>query len=253
MYINSVLEQFAILPILNISYDFIDFSITNETILLDLVILILYMFFWYSTDDTGNYYMQPNRFQLVIEALIKFATSIIANNMDLKIAENYFSLIFCIFFFILTINFLGLIPYSFTVTSHFIVTFGFSIYLFFGIIFITIRKHGINALELFLPSGTPLLVAFILVPIEIISYIFKPISLSIRLFANMMAGHTLLKVIAFFSFCLLDFSGILWAGHLMPLLVLIPLFFLEIAVAFIQALVFIILISMYLAEATNLH
>jgi len=253
MFINSVLEQFAILPLVNLKLDYIDISITNQTILLDLVILFLYMTFWYTADSNGHFYMQPSRVQLVIELLFKFVVGVMTNNMDLKTAERFFPFVISIFFFILTINFLGLVPYSFTVTSHFVVTFAFSLYLFIGIIILTVRKHGVHALELFLPAGTPMLVAFLLVPVEIISYVFKPISLSIRLFANMMAGHTLLKVIAFFSFCLLDFSGVLGASHLAPLLLLAPLMLLETAVAFIQALVFVILVSMYLNEAAKLH
>jgi len=253
MLINSVLEQFAILPLVDLRFNFIDISITNQTILLDLVILFLYMTFWYTADSNGHLYMQPSRVQFVIELVFKFVVSVMTNNMDVKTAERFFPFITCIFFFIVMINFLGLVPYSFTVTSHFIVTFGFSVYLFIGIIILTVRKHGIHSLELFLPAGTPILLAFVLVPVEIISYVFKPISLSIRLFANMMAGHTLLKVIAFFSFCLLDFSGVLGAGHLAPLLLLAPLMFLETAVAFIQALVFIILLSIYLNEAAKLH
>jgi len=253
MYINSVLEQFAILPLINLKFNSIDLSITNQTILLDLVIVILYMTFWYTADEKGHFYMQPTRLQLLIELVFKFVVSVMVNNMDVKTAERFYPFVICVFFFIVMINFLGLVPYSFTVTSHFVVTFGFSVYLFVGIIITTVRKHGIHSLELFLPAGTPILLAFVLVPVEIISYVFKPISLSIRLFANMMAGHTLLKVIAFFSFCLLDFSGLLALGHLAPLLLLAPLMFLETAVAFIQALVFIILLSIYLNEAAKLH
>jgi ATP synthase subunit 6 len=125
--------------------------------------------------------------------------------------------------------------------------------LFLGIVYFTIKKHKLSFFELFLPSGTPVVLALILVPVEIISYIFKPISLSIRLFANMMAGHTLLKVISWFAFALMQFNGALFFLHTIPLVLLIPLFMLEFAVALIQALVFSILISIYINEATKLH
>ena len=114
-------------------------------------------------------------------------------------------------------------------------------------------SHGVHFFELFLPGGTPVLLALILVPVEVISYIFKPISLSIRLFANMMAGHTLLKVISWFAFALMNYSGALFVLHMVPLVLLVPLFALEFAVALIQALVFSILISIYLNEAVKLH
>lgn len=253
MIIYSVLEQFAILPLINLKFEHVDISITNQTIFLDIVVIVMYMLFCYTADSKGHFFFKPSFMQLVIELLFKFATAVIANNMELKTAERFLPLVISVFFFILLLNLIGLIPYSFTVTSHFVVTFGFSLFLFLGVIIITIRKHKLFTLDLFLPSGTPVLLAFLLVPVELISYCFKPISLSIRLFANMTAGHTLLKVIAFFSFCLLDYSGLLGLGAVIPLLLLIPLVFLETAVAFIQALVFIILLSMYLNEADKLH
>jgi len=107
--------------------------------------------------------------------------------------------------------------------------------------------------SLFLPSGTSLALSFLLVPIELISYIFKPISLSIRLFANMMAGHTLLKVIAGFAYTMMVLSGILFFVHYVPLLILIPLFLLELGVSLIQAFVFSVLVCIYLNDAINLH
>jgi F-type H+-transporting ATPase subunit a len=118
--------------------------------------------------------------------------------------------VFSIFFLLLSINLIGLIPYSFTLTSHLIVTLTLSLSIFIGINIICVRLHGINFFSLFLPAGTSVVLAFLLVPIELISYIFKPISLSIRLFANMMAGHTLLKVIAGFAFTLMGNVGILF-------------------------------------------
>lgn len=125
--------------------------------------------------------------------------------------------------------------------------------MFIGINIICARKHGMKMFSLFLPPGTSIGLAFLLVPIEFISYIFKPISLSIRLFANMMAGHTLLKVIAGFAFALVTASGGLFIVHLVPLLILIPLFGLELGVALIQSFVFSVLISIYLNDALNLH
>jgi len=113
--------------------------------------------------------------------------------------KTFFPFIFTLFIFILSLNLIGLIPYSFAVTSHLIVTFTFALMIFIGINIICINKHGMNMLSLFLPAGSSFLLAILLVPIEIVSYLFRPISLSVRLFANIMAGHTLLKVIAGFA------------------------------------------------------
>ena len=150
-------------------------------------------------------------------------------------------------------NLVGLIPFSFTLTSHIIVTFAFALILFIGINIIGVKKFGIQYFSLFLPPGTSIVLSLLLVPIELISYIFKPVSLSIRLFANMMAGHTLLKVIAGFGFTLMNLGGGLFFLHYLPLLLLIPLLGLELAVALIQTFVFSILICIYLNDALNLH
>lgn len=253
MFINSVLEQFDILPLIALRINFIDFSITNQTVMLFLIIALFALFFRFMTHEDGSLYVIPTRLQVVIEMLFKLITCIIINNIDVKNGQRFFPLICCIFLFVLMSNVIGLIPYSFTITSHFVVTFGFSIYLFLGIIYITVEEHGVHFFELFLPGGTPILLALILVPVEVISYVFKPISLSIRLFANMMAGHTLLKVISWFAFALMNYSGALFLLHIVPLVLLVPLFVLEFAVALIQALVFSILISIYLNEAVKLH
>jgi ATP synthase subunit 6 len=177
----------------------------------------------------------------------------VVDNIGSLRGQLFFPLVFSIFFYVLCLNVVGLVPYSFTLTSHFIVTFALSLSIFLGINIICIRTHGLEFFSLFLPSGTSAALAFLLVPIELISYIFKPVSLSIRLFANMMGGHTLLKVIAGFSWSLMGCSGTLFIFHYIPVLILIPLFGLEVGVALIQAFVFSILICIYLNDAINLH
>ena len=151
------------------------------------------------------------------------------------------------------LNLIGLVPYSFTLTSHLIVTFALALFMFIGLNIICVRLHGLEFFSLFLPGGTSFLLALLLVPIELISYIFKPISLSIRLFANMMAGHTLLKVIAGFAWSLSGCTGIFFLLHYIPMLILIPLFGLELGVALIQSFVFSILTCIYLNDSINLH
>lgn len=148
---------------------------------------------------------------------------------------------------------IGLIPYSFTLTSHLIVTFSLSTAVFIGVNIIGFNIHSTKMLSLFLPSNTSFGLALLLVPIEFVSYIFKPISLGVRLFANLMAGHTLLKVIVGFSWSMLLLDDLLFCMHIVPLLVLIILMGLELAVAVIQAYVFTILTCIYLNDSVNLH
>lgn len=179
--------------------------------------------------------------------------TLVHENIKDKKSQFFFPLVFSIFLLLLSLNLIGLIPYSFTLTSHLIVTLSLSLSIFIGINIICVKKHGINFFSLFLPSGTSVVLAFLLVPIELLSYIFKPISLSIRLFANMMAGHTLLKVIAGFAFALMSKVGFLFFLHYIPILILIPLFALEFAVALIQSFVFSILICIYINDVLNLH
>ena len=150
-------------------------------------------------------------------------------------------------------NLIGLIPYSFTTTSHLIVTFTLSFSIFIGINIICIQRHKFHMMSLFIPSNTSFGLALLLVPIELISYIFRPISLGVRLFANLMAGHTLLKVIVGFSWSMLLLEDLLAVFHVLPLLILVVLMGLELGVALIQAYVFTILTCIYLNDAINLH
>ena len=146
-----------------------------------------------------------------------------------------------------------MVPYSFTVTSHLIITFTLSFSIFIGINIICINIYKSEMLSLFIPSNTSFGLALLLVPIEFVSYIFKPISLGVRLFANLMAGHTLLKVIVGFAWSMLLLENFLSFFHLVPLLILVILMGLELGVAIIQAYVFTILTCIYLNDSINLH
>jgi len=250
----SPLEQFEILPVLPITISFLDFSITNQTIMLSLIVFFLIsIFFIVLKQSTNSLFIVPHRFQIVLELLYSMILGIVVDNISGKKAQLFFPLIFTIFFFISSMNLIGLIPYSYTVTSHFIVTFSISFFIFIGMNIICVKTHKLEFFSLFLPSGTSVLLAFLLVPVELISYIFKPLSLAIRLFCNMMAGHTLLKVFAGFAWSLSGTTGILFLMHYVPLLILIPLFGLELGVALIQAFVFSLLTCIYLNDALNLH
>lgn len=249
----SPLEQFQILPILPIQIFGLDLSITNQTIVVGLALFFTITFAKLLLKKDNSFSVIPNKWQATIEIIYKLILSLVVDNIRDKSGQYFFPLVFSIFLLVLSLNVIGLVPYSFTLTSHLIVTLALSLSIFIGINIVCIRKHGLKFFCLFLPSGTSVLLAFLLVPIEMISYIFKPVSLSIRLFANMMAGHTLLKVIAGFSATLMSASGVLFLLHYVPLMILVPLFCLELGVALIQAFVFSILICIYLNDSINLH
>ena len=146
-----------------------------------------------------------------------------------------------------------MVPYTFTVTSHIIFTFSLGMTTFIGLNIIGLRQHGLHFFSLFLPPGAPLALAPLLVPIELISYVFRVIALSVRLFANMMAGHTLLKILATFAWKMLSIGGIFLIVQLFPLAVIIAITGLELAIAFLQAYVWTTLTCLYLSDALNLH
>ena len=188
----------------------------------------------------------PNKMQLLAELSYTFIAKMISDTAGTK-AKPYFAFIFSLFMFVLFCNMFGMIPYTFTVTSHIIVTFVLASFIFVGVTIIGFIKHGCGYLKLFVPSGVPAVLLPLIVVIEIISYLSRPISLSVRLFANMMAGHTMMKVFGGFVISL----GLV--GGWLPLSFSVALTGLEILVAFLQAYVFAILTCIYLNDALNLH
>lgn len=250
MLLYSPLEQFSILPIISLSVFFIDISFTNA-VLTTFISLgsVLFIFFGLCLFKLS---LVPMRWQLFFENLYEIVSGLIWDSVGPR-GQKYFPLIFTIFIFVLISNISGLAPYSFTTTSHLAQTMLLAYTVFIGVMLICAGVHGFHMLSLFLPGGTSLPLAFLLVPIEVISYIFKPVSLGVRLFANMMAGHTLLKVIVGFAWSMIGSGGILLIIHIIPLLVLVILFGLELAVALIQAYVFTILSCIYINDALVLH
>ena len=184
--------------------------------------------------------------QLITEMSYAFVAKMI-NETAGSSAKSFFPFIFTLFMFVLFCNMVGMLPYSFTVTSHIIITFMLAAVVFIGVTIIGFIKHGIRYLELFVPKGVPIILLPLIVIIEIISYLSRPVSLSVRLFANMMAGHTMLKVFGGFVISL----GLL--GGWLPLGFSVALTGREILVAFLQAYVFAILTCIYLNDALNLH
>jgi F-type H+-transporting ATPase subunit a len=191
----------------------------------------------------------PGRLQSIAEMFYEFIAKMIDDNVGHE-GLRYFPFIFTLFMFILFGNLLGMIPYSFTFTSHIIVTFGMAIVIFVGVTAIGIWRHGFHFLTLFVPKGVPIGLMAVVVPIEVLSYIIRPMTLSIRLFANMMAGHTMLAIFAGFVAPLGAFYIV---PGLLPIALDFALIFLELLVAVLQAYVFAILTTLYLAEALHLH
>ena len=195
---------------------------------------------------TRNKKIIPNKLQLISEMFYNFIAKMISDTAGSK-AKPYFPFIFSLFMFVLFCNMVGMLPYSFTVTSHIIVTLLMAMFIFIAVTIIGFVKHGFGYLRLFVPKGVPVVLLPLITVIEIISYLSRPVSLSVRLFANMMAGHTMLKVFGGFVVSL----GIL--GGWLPLGFSVALTGLEILVAFLQAYVFAILTCIYLNDALNLH
>jgi F-type H+-transporting ATPase subunit a len=184
--------------------------------------------------------------------LYEFVADMVRSNVGNE-GRPYFPVIFTLFMFVLFSNLLGLIPYSYTTTSQIVVTFALALAIFVGVTLIALVKHGFHFFSFFVPSGAPKALIPFLVVIEVISYFVRPVSLSVRLFANMLAGHTMLKVFAGLAVMIASAGGVAAAGSVLPLIAIIGLTGLEVLVAVLQAYVFTILTCMYLNDALHLH
>jgi F-type H+-transporting ATPase subunit a len=226
-----------------ISFGNVDISFTNASLFMMISALAIISVFFVGTRRKA---IIPTKIQLLTELSYTLISKMISDTAGSK-AKPYFPFVFSLFMFVLFCNMLGMLPYSFTVTSHIIVTFALAAIIFVGVTIIGFVNHGIKYLKLFIPSGVPLFLLPLIVIIEIISYLSRPVSLSVRLFANMMAGHTMLKVFGGFVISL----GII--GGWLPLSFTVALTGLEILIAFLQAYVFAILTCIYLNDALNLN
>ena len=221
----------------------LDLSFTNASLFMILSASAICIILFFSTKNRN---LIPNEIQLISESLYNFIAKMISDTAGSK-AKPYFPFIFSLFVFVLFCNMIGMLPYAFTVTSHIIVTLVMAIFIFVAVTIIGFLNHGLKYLKIFVPSGVPVALLPLITVIEIISYLSRPISLSVRLFANMMAGHTMLKVFGGFVISL----GLI--GGWLPLTFSVALTGLEILVAFLQAYVFAILTCIYLNDALNLH
>ncbi len=240
---RSPLEQFHIKEIIPLNLGGVDVSYTNSALAMTAAVVLISCFLIFSMRRGA---LVPGRWQVVAELCYEFIANMIRDNVGQE-GRRYFPFIFALFMFIFVGNLIGMIPYSFTYTSHLVVTFGMAATVFIGVTIVGFVKHGVKFLGFFLPHGVPWFLVWLIIPIEILSYLSRPVSLSLRLFANMTAGHTMMKVFAGFHFFVLGAAG------LAPLAMVVALTGLEIVIAFLQAYVFAILTCVYLNDALNPH
>lgn len=243
------IHQFVIKPLVPFQIEGIDLSFTNSSL-------------WMVIGAIGSSILLsaairkqaliPGRLQAFAEMLYEFIAGMVRDNIGSH-GRQYFPMIFTLFVVVLMGNVLGLLPYSFTYTSHIIVTGALAAIVFFTVLIFGFMNHGLHFLSLFAPPGVPLVLQFLIVPLELVSFIVRPFTLSLRLFANMMAGHLMLKVFAGFSTMLaaLGVGGIL-AGAV-PMIFNVALLTLELLVALLQAYIFAILSCIYLKDTVDLH
>lgn len=243
--IFNPLEQFRIMVLQRFFFGNLDISITNNTIIL-FVILIAFTFLFYVNYSTNTYI--PSKWQYAVENVYIFVLQLFKQQVNNIVALRYFPLVLFVFSFILIANLIGLLPYGFTITGHIIFTFQIAFSLFFGITLINIINNKLEFLNLFVPSGVPKPLIPFLVIIEIVSYLIRPFSLSVRLFANMLAGHTLLNILSAFIFNVFKKYALI---SFLPLLFIVFIIVLEFCIAIVQAYIFSILTCIYLNDIYN--
>ena len=238
----SPVEQFKLKSLVPFELGGVDLSYTTSSLWMTITVVCVTAFLTLSMRG-GR--LVPGRWQSMAEMSYEFIANMIRENVGAE-GRKYFPFIFTLFMFILVGNLVGMIPFAYTFTSQIIVTFAMAATIFIGVTVIGLVRHGLHFFSLFVPSGTPLILAPLLIPIEVISYFVRPVSLSVRLFANMMAGHTMMKVFGGFSVLL----GVLGVA---PIILLVALTGFEIMVAVLQAYVFTVLTCLYLNDAIHLH
>jgi F-type H+-transporting ATPase subunit a len=239
---ESPLTQFRIEDIVPLHIGRFDVSFTNSAAMMVAAVLVSTLLLVLAGRPAA---LVPGRLQSIGELSYEFIAGMVRDNCGTQ-GMKYFPWVFSIFMFVLFGNFLGMIPYTFTFTSHIIVTFGLALMVFLTVTVIAFARHGFHFFAFFLPEGTPLAMAPMVIALEILSYFIRPVSLSIRLFANMMAGHTMLKVFGSFVIALGIFG-------VLPFAVNVALTLFEFLVAALQAYVFTILTCLYLKDAIEMH
>jgi len=245
------MEQFEIVRSVPRSRGGYDVSWTNSSLWMAIALGFVAIFLFVGTAKPQ---LIPGRWQAAVEYLYEFIGKMLQENAGPE-GRRYVPLIFSVFIFVLACNLLGLIPFvgAFTPTSHIGVTLGLAMIVFVLVLVVGFARHGLHFFSLFVPKDTPLVLMLIVVPIEVVSFLSRPFTLAIRLFANMTAGHVLLKVFGGFIVALGSFHALPYVFGLVPLTVNVALTALELLIAVVQAYVFALLASIYLNDAINLH
>ena len=238
----SPLHQFVIERLVPLHVGGLDLSFSNSALFMAISVAVITAFLTLSMSGAK---LVPTRWQSAAELSYEFIANMIRDNVG-SAGKAYFPFVFSLFMFVLFGNLIGMVPYSFTYTSHIAVTFALAAFIFIGVTLIALARHGWHFFTFFAPKGMPLVLQMLLVPIEVISYLIRPMTLSIRLFANMMAGHTMLVIFAGFVVAMGVFG-------ILPLALNVFFILLELLVAVLQAYVFTILTCIYLHDAIHLH
>ncbi|WP_350332866.1 F0F1 ATP synthase subunit A [Coralliovum pocilloporae] len=244
---NDPIHQFNLSKVVPIEVGGIDVSLTNSGIFMIATVATICLFLMSATRGRG---LVPGRWQSLAEMSYEFVASTLRSSAGSD-GMRFFPLVFSLFMFVLVANLFGMFPYFFTVTSHIIVTFALAMIVILTVVLVGFAKHGLGFLKLFVPSGVPAALIPLVTAIEVISFLSRPISLSVRLFANMLAGHITLKVFAGFVVSLSSLGAIGVVSAILPLAMTVALTGLEFLVAFLQAYVFTVLTCMYLHDALH--
>jgi len=250
---RSPLDQFEIRDLLNIDapiLGYLHLSITNIGLYL---IIATFLAFLLNILATNYSKLVSNNWSIGQESLYATVHSIVINQINNKNGQIYFPFIYALFIFILINNLIGMVPYSFASTSHFILTFGLSFTVVLGATILGFQKHGLKFFSLFVPSGCPLGLLPLLVLIETISYLARNVSLGLRLAANVLSGHMLLNILSGFTYNIMTSGLIFFFLGLLPLAFIIAFSGLELGIAFIQSQVFVVLSCSYIKDALELH
>ena len=245
---NDPIKQFEITPIVPLeNIAGLDLSFTNSSLFMVATVATASAFLYFGSANRG---LVPTRLQSMAELSYEFVASMLRDAAGTQ-GMRFFPLVFSLFMFVLFANLFGMFPYFFTITSHIIVTFALAMVVILTVIVYGFMKHGMKFLGLFVPDGVPMAVVPLVVAIEVISFLSRPISLSVRLFANMLAGHTALKVFAGFVVSMTSLGAVGVAGAVLPLIMVVAMTALEFLVSFLQAYVFAVLTCMYLNDAVH--
>jgi len=249
----SAFEQFEIIRLIPLHLiGNLDLSITNSTIFMLLALAYFYFLYYVSGIKEGT--LVPSRWQSVIEIIYDTIFGIVQDNIGKeKTHQSYFPFIFTIFMFIVLMNLFGIVPYTFSPTAHIAVTFGLSLSIFLGVTLLGMVNYGANYFSMFMPAGSPLVLAPFMIVIELVSHTAKAVSLGVRLAANITAGHILFAILSGFTWKMLTAGGIMTIASVFPMLIVLFITVIEMAVAVIQAYVFSLLTAIYISESIHLH